>query len=134
MRSRYTLLKDILKDGQWIFTCSMQPLQFSHFSNKKNLKDYDVSWQNKTKEEQDDFINDDFVTKEGSHHSIYNCSCKPISEKYALWFLSNKFWESFDTFIDVEKQKKGEPDNRWELYEKFIRDKAAADGIEFEGF
>lgn len=62
-----------MKKGDWIFTCSMKPEQFG-------------KWQDE----------DDFETIEGSGHNKNNCGLKPISEKYALWFLKNEFWLFFD--------------------------------------
>lgn len=127
MRSRYTNLKDKLTEGQWIFTCSMQPLQFSHFRGPKNLADYDKSWLQKSKEEQEDFAFDDFVTLGGSSHSIHNCSCKPISEKYAKWFIENKCADLYDTF-EIE-----DDGGHWVKYEEAVKKLAEKDGLEFEG-
>jgi len=126
--SRYTQLKDKLVKGQWIFTCAMKPLQFSHFLKPKDLSHYDKSWLEKTQEEQDDFINDDFETVEGSHHSISNCSCKPISEEYAKWFLENKMDENY-----VSPKGKPEDFDPFEVYENIVKTKAAEAGIEYEG-
>ncbi len=123
--ARYTVLKDKLKEGQWLFTCSMQPLQFSHLDKPKDLKYYDESWQNESEEKRQDFINDDFVTIGGSHHSFQNCSCTLISEKYALWFIENKCWELYEVF----KSK----DDVWDLYEMAVKNLAQAEGLEYEG-
>lgn len=78
-----------LKHGDWIFTCSMKPLQFNTFENK-DPKSYPDFVKFSTELEQELFFNfDNFTTCEGSSHSTMNCSCRPISEKYA-WFLENK--------------------------------------------
>lgn len=112
-----------MEKGQWIFTCSMQPEQFSHI-RPKDITAYDKSWLTKSEEERNAFINDDFVTLKGSHHSKKSCSCKPISETYALWFIQNKCWELF-------------PDNRtneqWDEYEDAVKELCKRDNIQYEG-
>ena len=77
------------KYGDWIFTCSLKPLQFHSF------KDNEL---------------DDFITIEGSEHSRKNCGLKIVSEKYAKFFLEsnldqyyNKFNIDFKTLSHLEK-------------------------------
>ncbi len=58
-----------MKKGDWLFTCDLMPVQFSHFIDEEE---------------------DDFETITGAYHSRKNCGLAPISRKYALWFLSNE--------------------------------------------
>ncbi len=95
-------MKNIQK-GQWLFTCSMQPLQFLAFDEN----------------------GDDFTTMNGSKHSVRNCSCKIISENYAKWFIDNKIEELFAKYSNI--------DNRWELYENEVKELCKRDNIIFEG-
>ena len=124
MKPTIASLKNIQK-GQWIFTCSMKPLQFDSFDSEKNPKNWnraaftDEAWERFSKY-------DDFKTMEGSHHSVFNCHIKLVSEKYAKWFLDNK--------IDELWEKHKGKDKVWELYEADVRQRCQEDGIEFEGF
>ena len=69
-----------MNKGDWLFTCSMMPVQF------------------------DKWINDDmFETISGSDHSKKHCGCNPISRKYALWFLSNEVYKHYDELKDFSK-------------------------------
>ena len=125
-------LKNI-KKGQWLFTCSMKPLQFDSFNKEKNPNDYNRSAF--TDERWEQFAKyDDFVTMEGSHHSVKNCSLKPISESYAKWFNENKCWEIFDRITEELKIKdEAEFNTRWDLYEEEVKKLCQRDGIEYEG-
>lgn len=115
-----------IKHGDWIFTCSMKPLQFDSFK-KKNPDSYPDYVKLSTELEQElNFNFDNFITTNGSSHSTMNCSLKPISETYAKWFLENNIDELYNT---LEKNN-----HIWENYEKLIRAKCIADNIEYEGF
>jgi len=113
----------------------MEPQQFKEFDRVRDLKDYDPSWLEKSQEEQDDFIHDDFITMCGSNHSIYNCSCTPVSEAYGIWFRDNKIhllWDEIDKANP--RESRAETFNIWELYEQEVKKRCDADGITFEGF
>ena len=70
-----------MKYNDWIFTCSLEPKRFSHFTDESD---------------------DDFETVEGSSHSKKHCSLTHISDKYANWFIKNRCWELFqDDIADV---------------------------------
>lgn len=69
-----------MKQGDWLFTCKMYPVQFLEYIN-----------------------NGDFRTADKSEHSIDHCGCNPVSKKYALWFLKNKIWEAHDDLSDYSK-------------------------------
>ena len=125
-------LKNI-KPGQWLFTCSMKPLQFGSFSKEKNPDDYnraaftDEKWEQFSKY-------DDFVTEEGSWHSTKSCGLHPISETYAKWFTENKCWEIFDRVTEELKDKEEtEFNNRWVLYENEVKALCKEQNIEYEG-
>jgi hypothetical protein len=112
-----------LEKGQWIFTCKLTPLQFSHIEilDDNNRKDYaemnDEDW-NEVKY-------DSFVTIEGSHHSKKNCNCKLISEAYAQWFIKNQIHLLYEKYRDVNRP--------FESYEVAVRTRCLIDKIEFEG-
>jgi len=111
--------------GQWLFTCNMYPVQFSHFL-PTDPKHYDQTYINSlTPEQLDAFIHDTFVTLEGGNHSARNCSMKLISESYAKWFIENKVWELFDKYVDRE--------DRFVFYELEVKELCRAQGIEYEG-
>lgn len=114
-----------LKIGTWIFTCEMKPKQFQGYQYRDHTK-YSVKWHEMTPLEKMKFAYDDFTTLDGANHSISNCSCREVSEKYALWFIENKIdelWEPIDT----------EEADRWKLYEDKVRAKCIEAGIEYEG-
>jgi len=118
-----------LKKGQWIFTCSMKPLQFDSFGPEKSHEDYDRSaftdaaWERFSKY-------DDFNTVEGSHHSVFHCGLRTISEGYAKWFIENKIDELFpDCKGEVYDAK-----SSWEEYVNKIKQRCQEAGIEFEGY
>jgi len=111
-----------LKKGDWLFTCAMKPKQFSHYT-ENNPDDY--SPDEMTNEFLDWCKFDDFTTLEGSNHSQKHCSCSPISEKYAKWFIENEL----DKLYDPQ-----EPDEeKWENYERRVKELCIEVGIEFEG-
>ena len=56
-----------MNKGDLLFTCKMNPQQFSH-----NLS------------------NGDFATLEGGSHSKTHCGCNAISTSYAKWFIENE--------------------------------------------
>lgn len=112
-----------LKKGDWIFTCSMQPKQFSHINIDKNRNDYDPM----SDENWEEIKYDDFETIEGSHHSFKHCGCNKISEKYAKWFIEHKIWELLDSFIASSEEAK------WHFYEGCVKTKCRNHGIEYEG-
>lgn len=123
-RSRYTEIKDKLVKGAWIFTCSMEPQQFGKFDIIK-AEDYDENYiKSLSPEELDDFLHDGFETMAGSSHSIYHCSCSPISEKYATWFNENEIWNLFD---------EDNSDNKWDIYVTKVKKLCEEQGIEYEG-
>ena len=133
-----------MKKGDWLFTCSMKPLQFDKWTDEY-----------------------DFETIEGSHHSRTFCGLKPISENYAKWFLKNEFWNFFEylnegmfkysyskrAFIlktnDIIKKGhrryfkyqdfeyllpyKDKHISIWDIYESYVRFNANKDNIPFEG-
>lgn len=112
-----------LQRGQWIFTCSMKPLQFDCFKKEKNPNDYDRD--KFTDEEWERFSKyDDFTTIEGSSHSVYHCGLDTITEKYAKWFLENKCDELFPEEFS---------EDRFEIYEELVKALCKEHGIEFEG-
>ena len=76
--------------GDWLFTCNMNPQQFSHTLS-----------------------NGDFVTIEGSTHSKQHCGCKPISTSYAKWFIDNEISKAYD---DLNFFRKLTPFKRVEKY------------------
>ena len=121
-----------MEKGQWLFTCDMRPQQFSHII-PINLENYDASCKLKSKQEQEDFINDNFVTLNGSHHSKKNCGCKPISEAYALWFNKNEIWKIADVIFALCETNSYISDNRWEIYEEHVKYLAEKDGLVYEG-
>jgi len=102
-----------IKKGDWLFSCSMKPLQFSHWTNG------DL---------------DSFETIGGSQHSERNCSLSPISEKYALWFIENKCWEIYDRIAEETNESEEAFANVWTLYEEEIKKLAESAGLEFEGY
>ena len=73
---------------------------------------------------------DDFETIEGSSHSQGNCGCKPISEKYATWFIDNKIDE---LFVKAENYNEEENDNAWDKYVERVKKRCKEDNIEYEG-
>lgn len=122
-----------MEKGQWIFTCSMKPLQFSHIE-RLNIKKEEFSdhWAKATDEEWEIFANDSFVTLEGSHHSKRNCSCKPISEEYANWFIKNECWNLFPNKHGETKPSLNK--NVWDEYGDKIKELCVRDGIKYEGY
>jgi hypothetical protein len=118
---------DKVKHGDWIFTCSMKPLQFDSFE-PRDPKHYDQAGLSMlTEEEYSNWMYDDFKTMEGSSHSIKNCGCKVITEKYAKWFLDN----NIAGIIEQYKQEGVGVD--WEAYEQAVKELCLKDGIEYEG-
>jgi len=118
-----------LKKGDWLFTCSMEPLQFNSFDEEKNPDDYnragftDEDWEQFSKY-------NDFTTINGSSHAVQGCGCKPVSEKYALWFIENKCWELYEK---SEGNNEIENDKKWKKYEEAIKALCIKEGIEYEG-
>lgn len=159
--------------GDWLFTCRMEAVQFHQWD-----KD-DGAWY------------DFFTTLDGSSHSYCNCSLKPVSESYALWFNSNEMhtylgriqeakirigeaWVSddrglwfrqssdvgvqylyervyglrrwkflglriddYDWWYTKQVETAFRVDNMvwaWIIYEDIIKQRAIADGIEYEGY
>ena len=94
-----------IKKGQWLFSCSMKPLQFDHWDEKYN-----------------DF--DGFYTIEGSSHSVSNCSLSPISDEYAKFFIENKCDELFDASAEG---------NYWDAYENAVKELCTKHSIKYEG-
>ncbi len=118
-------IKNIQRD-QWIFTCCLEPKQFDSF-RKRDPSSYTKSAFSET--EWDIFINyDNFITVEGSHHFVKNCSCKPISEAYALWFIKNECWNIYYKLQDQNIE------NIWECYEEEIKKLCMRDSITYEGY
>jgi hypothetical protein len=111
-----------LKKGQWIFTCSMKPLQFSHIDV---LTDDDRKHWDMPDEKWETFKYDSFYTIEGSNHSKENCSCKTISGNYAQWFLKNEIHTMYDKFKGME--------NSFTLYVADVQARCFEAGIEYEG-
>lgn len=109
----------ILEKGDWIFTCSMRPLQFDRITPKK----YDRSdFPSLTDEQFKEFVEDDFVTMEGSHHSKKHCSCKPISDEYAAFFIKHELWSLY--FLDRD----------WDNYEQRVKGVCKIFNITYEGY
>jgi hypothetical protein len=98
-------------EGQWLFSCAMKPDQFKSFINGST---------------------DDFITMRGAHHSIAHCSLHPISEEYAQFFIKHELWSLYP------EPKEGVTDeafqNRWETYEKRVRDMCELHNIKYEGY
>ena len=114
-----------IKKGQWLFSCSMKPLQFDSW-DVKNYKDYGIRdrWDTLSPEEKEEFLFNDFHTMEGSHHSLVNCSLSPISEEYALFFIANKCDQLFDSSVEG---------NYWDAYENAVRELCVLNNIKYEG-
>ena len=66
-------IKRIMEKGDWLFTCSMNPEQFSHWID-----------------------DDSFATLNGSNHSKKYCSLSPISDEYADFFIRHKLSDLFE--------------------------------------
>jgi hypothetical protein len=117
---------ELAQHGDWIFTCSMKPLQFDKI-DPKNPADYSYKYLLKDLNEEElfNFINDFFQTIEGSNHSFKHCGCHRISEKYAQWFISNQIWDLFDQFKSEE--------DAFVKYENLVKEKCLEAGIKFEG-
>ena len=81
---RHVPIRRIIEQGDWLFTCSMKPVQFGVWLNKEE---------------------DDFETLNGSQHSKRNCSLSPISDEYAKFFNDHKLWELYDIYEDFDKYK-----------------------------
>jgi len=128
------------KQGEWLFTCSMKPLQFNKWT-PRDPKDYfeDNRWENYSPEEKHAWLHDDFETIGGSEHSRTNCSLKPISETYALWFIKNECWNIYNQ-IEIELKAHHEftdeewSEKLWSTYEERIKALCERDGMIFEGF
>jgi len=109
-----------IKHGDWIFTCSMKPLQFDTFRPEKNPLHYDreafsdEEWERFSKY-------DDFQTIEGSSHSAANCGLHKVSTAYAQWFNDNQLW-----LLDDDNQQ-------FECYEARIKAVCQYFEIEYEG-
>ena len=114
-----------IKKGDWIITCSMKPLQFSHYIV---LDESDYDKRKFTPKEWELFIQfNDFQTLDGSNHSASNCSLKPISEEYAIWFIENKCWNIYDSLNNND-------DEIWDQYEQEIKNLCNIDGIKYVGY
>jgi len=81
---RYIPIKRIPTKGDWLFTCRMEPVQFSHWENDEQL---------------------DFVTMDGSHHSQYHCGLHLVSTKYAEFFTAHKLWDLSYLSVTPEEYK-----------------------------
>ena len=79
-----------MNKGDWLFTCKMNPQQFSH-----NLS------------------NGDFLTLEGGSHSKTHCGCNAISTSYAKWFIETDISKVYD---DLNFYGKLSPFRRIEKY------------------
>ncbi len=119
-----------IKEGQWLFTCSMLPQQFKQWKLIDPKTWFDTlsldyaRFEKSSEEEKNNFLYDGFETLNGSYHSKSNCSLKPISETYALWFIENKCNELFPD---------DETSEQWEIYENKVKELCLKDGIEYEG-
>jgi len=108
------------KHGDWIFTCKLQPQQFDKFTSEKNPLDYDRAAF--TDERWEIFSKyDDFMTIDGSNHSVGNCGLHKVSDAYAEWFIDNQMWLLYDD------------NQQFECYEARIEAVCQYFGIEFEG-
>lgn len=114
-----------IKKGQWIFTCSMQPRQFKSFEGEDEPNPGTLRGTTYTDDQWWAYLHDEFLTMEGSSHSIHNCGCQPISEKYAKWFLENECWKLFPDDADDDK--------KWDIYENLVKDLCKKDKIKYEG-
>jgi hypothetical protein len=103
-----------IKQGDWLFTCVMVPVQFKRWTDNKHDGFYSGA------DEQDGV----------SSHSARNCGLVPVSEKYALWFLDKKIADHFSELLSKGTSMK----DAWTLYEQYIRDRCKEDGIEYEGY
>jgi len=112
-----------LQRGQWIFTCAMEPKQFDCFDKEKDPKHYsrekftDKEWERFSKY-------DDFTTIGGSHHSVFHCGLKTISEEYAKFFIENKCSEMFPNDGTAEQ---------WDEFENKVKEMCKLNNIEYEG-
>lgn len=76
-------IRRIMEKGDWLFTCSINPEQFSHW------RDDDM---------------DMFVTLNGANHSKKNCSLSPISDEYAEFFIKHNLSELYEiNYNDFDK-------------------------------
>lgn len=113
-----------IKKGDWIFTCNMKPLQFSHYEMrdpKKWFEDDYYIFENMTSEEKEKWIKDDFITLEGSSHSKSTCGLNVISRNYAKFFIENKLWELYN-------EEEG-----FDNYEEKVKSFCKSKNIIFEG-
>lgn len=118
---------DTVKHKDWIFTCSMIPVQFDKFL-PRDPTDYDPAYLASLNEEDySNFINDSFQTMEGAHHSFRHCGCKVISEVYAKWFLDNNIHLLWD------KHQKADTENVWINYQAEVKLLAEEAGLTYEG-
>ena len=112
--------RKLVKEGNWLFTCKMEPVQFEKFLHN-NPDDYDRK--NFTDEEWEKFIYyDDFITKDGSNHSVTNCGLSLISEEYAKFFIEHELWSLYNKT------------NCFEKYEIEVKEFCKQHNIEYEGF
>lgn len=99
--NKYTLIQKY----DWLFTCLMKPVQFD-------------KW--------DDNTYNGFLTLDGSNHARFGCSLKPITEKYALWFIENECWNYYE---DLEDEKL----DNFKVYEARIKKLSKQNNIKYEG-
>ena len=110
--------------GDWLFTCMMQPKQFSHFERAcmecgrfyPTTETVCTKCNVPLKEELDDFVSID-----GSCHSKKHCTLHLISTKYATWFIENKLWELYTE------------EDGFDIYREKVKDLCKKTNIVFEG-
>lgn len=121
---RYIPIERVVEKGDWLFTCSMEPKQFSHWDEPRNYKDYAISderWDEMSEKEKEKWMYEDFTTIGGSDHSRSNCGLSPISDEYAKFFIDKKLWELYDLYKDFE------------LYEEAVKKVCEAYKVKYEG-
>jgi len=81
---RHIPIERIPQNGDWLFTCSIEPKQFDKWLEE-----------------------DDFITIDGSVHDKKHCSLKLISTEYAEFFIKHKLWELYEiNFSNFELYEK----------------------------
>ena len=120
-----------MEKGEWLFTCAMEPKQFSHFERacqecgRHYPLEVDVCSHCEIELNRN---TDDFETLDGSCHSVKHCSCSPISEGYAKFFIKNKLSDLYEELTDDVGA-----DISFDAYREKVKGFCKEKGITFEG-